>query len=185
MIITYLMLAFFYDKHSGLQGTLFYLIFIISYLRQLKIYIFYWGFVDLQSCVSFESLWLLSVYRCCPPPLPLATPRTARFHHALTPDWPLSTNHSISLNDLSAQDHINFGRSRASHQKYLLICSLLLHSVTSLFESLIILQTNPFNILLGSPRWLQLLISHKFNLLSQVIIQFSIIIWVHFIFFII
>ena len=108
--------------------------------------------------VTLAALYLLMMptFRC-----PMTTLRTTRFRHALAPDWPLSTNRSISLNDLSAQDHVNFGRSRASHQKYLLICSLLLHPLTSLFESLIILQTNPFNILLGSPWWLQLLTSQS------------------------
>ena len=129
---------------------MFFLTFITSYLRQLKNIYF------IEVLLIYKAVLVSSRFGCSPYaaaghlPAP-GHPEGRKVSGALTPDGPLSTNHSTSLNDLSAQDHINFGRSRASHQKYLLIRSLLLHPVTSLFESLIILQTNTFNILLGSP----------------------------------
>lgn len=60
MIITYSMLAFFYDKHSGLQGTLFYLIFIISYLRQLKNIYF------IEVLLTYKAVLVSSHFGCSP-----------------------------------------------------------------------------------------------------------------------
>lgn len=87
-----------------------------------------------RLCWLYKAVLVSSHFGCslytaaAPPPCSLATPRTARLPHVLTPDWPLSTNHSISLNDLCSGSH-QFGEVKGHIRNIYL--SVLYYPVTA------------------------------------------------------